>query len=125
MPALDGRLSDLSGGYLDVLFVQGPDYVRSSQTAACHAHRIQPHAHGIFALSKDENVGHAGHAFQRVLDVHVQVIAHEERIIPAVLRIDGSAENEIVRSFGNADAGSFDCARKTSLGGVDAVLDVD
>ena len=117
-------MSYLSRCNFDVLFLKGTHYIWSSQAAAGHADGIQPHAHGIFALSEDEDVGHAGHAFQSVFYVHIQVVAHEERIVAAVLRIDCRAEHEIIRSLGDADAGGLDGAGKTSLRGVDTVLDV-
>ena len=85
----DGGLgADLSGGDLDVLFLESVYHIVGGEGAAGHAHRIEPEAHGIFALAEDEDVGDAGHALERVAHIHVEVVADEDRGKTAVGRED-------------------------------------
>ncbi len=125
LSGFDRRLPDLAGGDVHVLLLQGADRVRGGQPAAGHAHRIEPQAHGILAFAEDDDVGHSGHALQRVFYIDVEVVAHEERRVAALGREHGRAQHEIVGGLGDGDAGGLDRVRQPSLGGVDAVLNVD
>src|SRR5207245_11725538 len=109
----------------DVLFGERVNRIRRGEATNRHADRIQPQSHGVFALAKNENVGNAGYALQRVLDINVQVITHEQGIVATVRGIDSGAENEVLRTLGDGNAGGFDGAGQTSLRSIHTVLDVD
>ena len=104
LSGLDRRLPDLPGSHLDVLLLKRAYNVRRRQTAAGHSHRIQPQTHRVLALSKNKNVRHSRHAFQCVLHVHVEVIAHEQRIVSPVFRKYGRAKHEVAGSLGNRNS---------------------
>ena len=125
LSSLDWRLSNLAGSDVDVLLLQRAHRVGRGQSPAGHAHRIEPEAHGIFALAENDHVRNAGHAFQRVFDVNVEVIAHEERRVASFRREDGRAQHEIAGGLHDGDAGGLHRVGQPSLGGVDAILNVD
>jgi hypothetical protein len=120
-----GLGADLSGGDFDVLLLESIDHIVGGEAAAGHADGIEPETHGVFALAEDEDVGNAGNALQRVADIDVEVIAHEERGVAAVGREDGAAEDEILRGLGDGDSDLLDGGGEASGSGVDAVLDVN
>ena len=71
------------------------------------------------------DIGDAGNTLERVADIDVEVVAHEERGVAAVGGEDGSAEDEVLRGLGDGDADLLDRGGQTSGGGVDAVFDID
>src|SRR5947209_3340285 len=79
-----GLGADLSGGHFDVLLSQCTDDVGSGQRAARQSYRIKPEAHGILALSEEENFSHARNTLQAVANINIQIVAHEERGISSV-----------------------------------------
>src|ERR1700688_1448257 len=119
-----GLRTDLSRGPFHVLLLKSRSHIIGSKRASGHAHGVEPEAHRVFALAKDEHVGHAGHALQIVANVNIEVIAHEERRIAIVGREHACAENEILRSLGDCNADLLHCIRKASECGIDAVLNV-
>ena len=125
LSGFDGRLAHLPGGDVNVLLLQRADRVGRGQSAAGHAHRIQPEPHGIFAFAEDDHVRNPGHALQRVFYVDVQVVAHEERRVAPLRREDGGAEHKIAGGLDDGDAGGFDRVGQPSLGRVDAILNVN
>ena len=78
-----GRLAEAAGGDLDVLLAQRVDDVAGGQLARREALRIEPEPHRVLALAEDDDVADAGHALERVLDVDVDVVAEEERVVVA------------------------------------------
>ena len=124
LSGLDWRLSYLAGSDFHILLLQGVHHVAGGEAATCHANRIQPQTHRVLAFAEDDDVGNSGHSLQRVFHVHVQVVAHEQRIVAVVRRVNAGAENEVARRLGDRDAGGFDRVRETSLGGVHPVLNV-
>src|SRR5207249_2669904 len=75
-----GRLTDLAGGYLDVLFLERGDDVVGTQTAGGQFFRVQPNAHAVVALADVSDIAHAGEPGQVVADVDGGVIADEQRV---------------------------------------------
>ena len=122
---LDGRLPHLAGGNLDILLLEGVDHIGRGQGATGHALGIEPQPHGVFARAKNHDVGHSGHALQRVLNVNVQVVAHEQRSVAVAFGEQGGAEHKIVGRLGDGDAGGFDRRRQAALRRVHPVLHVD
>ena len=122
---LDGRLADLSGSHLHVLFLERGQNVGGRQSPAGHAHGVEPEAHGIFAFAEDDDVSHSGDAFQGVTDVHVHVIANEEAGIFAVAGVDARPQYKSGGRFGDGDAGGFYFIGKAAESGIDAILDID
>ncbi len=90
-----GLLTNLSGRHFDVLFRKCVDHVRCRQPTSRHAPGIQPQAHGVLALSEDENIGDSGNALQSVLDVDIKVVAHEKGGVLAVIGDYGGAEYKV------------------------------
>src|SRR5208283_2834501 len=120
-----GLGTDLPGGDFNVLLLESADHIVGGKGAAGHADGIEPQTHGVFAFAEDDDVGHTGHTLQAVADVDIEVIAHEERGVASVGREDGGAEDKILRGLGDGNSDLLDRVGETSLGSVDAVLDVD
>src|SRR5208282_2639968 len=120
-----GLGTDLPGGDFDILFLKSADHIVGGESTAGHANGIEPQAHGKLAFAEDDDVGHAGNTLQAVADVDIEVIAHEECRQATVGREDARAEDEILRGLGDDNSDLLDRVGKTSLCGVDAVLDVD
>ena len=118
------RLPKLAGGNLDVLLGQRIHHIGGGQVARGQAHRIEPDAHGVLALAEDHHVAHAGHALERVLHVHVEVVGDEFAGVAAVERIEAGAENEVEVGFGDDDAGGDHLAGQAALHAGHAVLHV-
>src|SRR5271166_6998692 len=125
LPGHCGLRAHAAGGHFDVLFREGVDDIVRSKRAASETNRVEPKAHGILALSKDQDIGDAGDAFETVADVNIEIIAHKERGIAAVGREDGAAKNEVLRSLGDGNADLLDGGGETSRSSVDTVLDVN
>ena len=53
------------------------------------------------------DVGNARDAFERVADVEVNIVAEKKAVVLAVFGIHARTEDEIARSFHDADAGSL------------------
>ena len=56
------RLAELACGDFDVLFGKRVGDVESGKAAGCEAAGIEPEAHGILALAKDDDGADAGYA---------------------------------------------------------------
>src|SRR3989442_1309093 len=121
---LDRRLPDLARGYFYVLLLERIDHVAGGETAARHTHRIEPQPHGVLALAENKYLSNSRHTLQSVFYVDVQGVAHEERAVAVVRRVHRRAEDKVLRRLGNRDAGGLDGAGKSSLGRVDAILNV-
>ena len=80
---IGGRLAELAGGNFDVLLAQRADDVGGGELAGGELDRVEPDAHGVLADAEDDDIADALDALEGVLDVDVEVIAHEE---VAVLR---------------------------------------
>ena len=119
------RLANLSGGDLNVLFLQSVENIGGGQLPLRHAARIEPQTHGVFALTKNHHVANSGDALHGVFDVDVQVIAEEQAVVRAAIGINTGGKNEAAELLGDDDAGVFDFVGKTAEGLVDAVLDVN
>ena len=83
LPLARRRVADAAGGDVHVLLAQRVDDVARREPARGQPHRIQPDAHRELALAEDHDVGDAGHALQRVLDVDVEVVRDEQRVVLA------------------------------------------
>ena len=119
-----GLRTDLSGGDFDVLLGERAHDIGRGQGAAGHFFGIEPEAHGILALSEDENFGHAGNTLEAVANVNIKIIAHEERRVASIRREDGAAKDKILRTLLNGNSDLLDCIGEASLGGIDAVLNI-
>ena len=86
LPVARRRIADAAGGDVDVLLAQRVDDVAGRELARGQADRIEPDAHRVLALAEDLHVGDAGHALQRVLDVDVDVVRDEQRVVLAPRR---------------------------------------
>src|ERR1041385_3188896 len=82
-----GRLSHLSGSYLDVLLAQRGCYVTGGKAAGREPHRIKPQAHGIFALTKDDYVAHALYTLDGIAHVKIKVVADKKIVVFLVVGI--------------------------------------
>ena len=120
-----GRLAELAGGNLDVLLGERVDHVGGGEAASGQAHRIEPDAHGVFALAEDHHVAHAGHALDGVLDVDVEVVGDELVRVAAVAGIEAGAEDEVAVGLGDGDAGGVDRSGQAALHAGHAILHVD
>src|SRR5208283_629087 len=80
---------------------------------------------GILALAENQHIGHARNALERIPDVNVQVVAHEQGGIFVVIRRDRSAKDEVLRALRRSYADRLHRRRQTPLSGIDSVLDVD
>src|SRR5204862_3938381 len=69
-------------------------------------------------------VGDTLDALQRVAHVDVDVVAHERRVVAAVLGVDGGSEHEVAGALDHGDSGLLHLGGQASHGDVDAVLDV-
>ena len=66
---------------------------------------IEPHAHGVLALAENQHVADAGHAFDRVLHINIQIIGDELVEIAPIERIEAGAEDKIGVGLRDGDAG--------------------
>ena len=101
------RLAELSSSHLHVLLAQGSYHIRGGEFAAGHAHRVEPQAHGVFALSEDDYVAHAFDALQRIFEIHINVVADEEAVIAIVIGIEAGGKNEARAALVDADTGGI------------------
>ena len=79
LPLARRRVADAAGRHVDVLLPQRVDDVAGRQLARREPDRVEPDAHRVLALAEDLHVGDTRHAFQRVLDVDVDVVRDEQR----------------------------------------------
>ena len=89
------------------------------------ARGIQPDAHRVVARAEDEDVGDAGHAFQRVLDVDVDVVGQEQGVVLALIGVGAGRHDEVGGRLLHRHAELTDFRRQPSERLVDAVLHVD
>jgi hypothetical protein len=122
---IGGRRAKLAGGNFDVLLGESIDDVGGGELAGGELDRVEPDAHGIFADAEDGDVADAFHALESILDVDVEVVAHEEIAVLAVLGVHAGAEDEIGGGLADGDAGLIDLRGQQAGGGTDAVLHVD
>ena len=119
------RLADAAGRHLDVLLAQRVDHVAGGDRPGRQPVGIEPDAHRILALAEDEHLADAGEPLERVLDVDVDVVAHEQRVVLPGLAVDPGAEHEVRRRLLDGDAGGADLGRHPAERLVHAVLHVD
>src|SRR3984957_1325678 len=124
LPADRGRLPHLSGADLHVLLGQRAEDVGGGQVARRHAQRVQPQAHGIFALAEILHVGDARHAFQRIADLQVHIVAEEQAVIFAVLGVHARAKHEIAGRFANGNASGLHFVGHAAQRLIHAILNV-
>jgi len=84
------------------------DYIGGGERAGRKALRIEPDAHGVFALAEDHHVAHAGHALERILDVDIEIVGDELGRVAAIFGIEASSENKVEVGLGDGDAGGVD-----------------
>ena len=77
LPLLRRWLADLPGRHLHVLFLQRAKHIRRCQSALSQFRRVEPQAHGIFALSENDRVADSFDALEGIFYVHVHVVAEE------------------------------------------------
>ena len=114
-----------AGRDLDVLLAQRVDDVAGGDLARRQPIRIEPQPHRVLALAEDRDVADAGHALERVLDVDVEVVAEEQRVVLPVLGVDADRHDEAGRLLLDGDAGRAHLGRQAAERLVDAVLHVD
>ena len=100
------RLAELAGGNFDVLFHQRIDHVSGGEIAGGQADRVEPEAHGVFALAEDGDVADAGHALDGVFDIDVEVVGDELVGVAAVEGEESGAEDEVGAGLVDGDAES-------------------
>src|SRR5439155_17362384 len=121
-----GRLlADLAGRNFYVLLSKRIYDMRRGKTASRHAYRIEPKPHRVLALPEHENISHSRDALERVPDVHVKVVAHEQGGVFVVVSGDGRAKNEILRSLDRRDPDILDRRWEAAQCRIDAILYVD
>ena len=81
------------------------DDVGGGQAASGQADGIEPDAHGVLALAEDDDIAHAGHALEGVLDVDIEVVGDELGGVAAVAGEEAGAEDEVDVGLGDGDAG--------------------
>ena len=91
----DGGWPTWPAADLHVLLGERAQDVGRGEAARGHAQRVEPQAHGIFALAEILHVGDAGDALQRVAHVEINIVAEKQAVVLAVFGIDACAENEI------------------------------
>ena len=122
----NGRLlSHLAGGDLHVLLGEGVYHIGSGEASPGHTCRIEPQAHGKFPLTENYDVGDAWNPFERIPDINIEIVAHEQRGISVVVGNNGSAEDEVLRGLLRGNAHGFDRTGQPSLSRVHTILDVD
>ena len=77
----DRRLADLPGRHLHVLLAQDPDHVAGRQVPRLQLVGVQPHAHAVVLPAEGEDVSHALHPGQRILEMDGRVIAQVELVV--------------------------------------------
>src|SRR5581483_10616543 len=87
--------------------------------------RVEPDAHGIFALAKDDDIAHARHALDGVLHINIKVVGDELVGVACIAGKEPGGEYEVVADLGDGDAGLVHGRRQPSLNAGDAVLYVD
>ena len=122
---IGGRTAQLSSGYFDVLLLQSSDHVGGGQLACSQLCRVEPDAHGVFALAEDDDFADARNALQGVFDVNVQVVGDVLVRKAVVGRVESGGKNEVGICLGDGYAGVLDFLRQAALGGRHAVLHVD
>ncbi len=122
---IGGRLTELAGSDFDVLLSKGVGYVESREAAGGEAIGIEPEAHRVFALAKDDDGTHAGNAFERVGDIDVEIVGDEGGRERVVGRDESGGEDEVAVRLGDGDAGVVDYGGETALHRGDTVLHVD
>ena len=119
-----GRLADLAGRDLDVLFGQRVLDVHGGDAEIGEPVRIEPDAHRIAALAEDLHVAHAGQALQRIDDLQRGVIAQRDRIDGMVGRGQVDDEDEVRILLLDGHAGLIDDRRQRRGRLRDAILHV-
>ncbi len=120
-----GRLPEAARGHLDVLLAQRLHDVVGRQAARREAVGIDPEPHRVLALAEHHDVADARHALDRVLDVDVEVVAQEERVVRALLREHADRHDEPGRLLLDRDAGRADLGGHAAERLIDAILHVD
>ena len=119
------RIAEGAGRHLQVLLAQRVDDVAGADVPRRQLGRIEPQAHRELALAEDDDVADAGHALDGVLDVQVDVVAEELRVVAVVLREEAEAAEKPGRVLRHRDAGRAHVGRHAAERLVDAILDVD
>src|SRR5204862_2555348 len=96
--------AERAGRDLDVLLLQRAGDVTRRDLPRRQALRIEPQPHRVLALAEDGDVADARHALQRVLDVDVDVVAEEERVVLSLFRIDAGRHDETGGLLADGDA---------------------
>ncbi len=120
-----GRIANAARSHVDVLLAQRIHDIARGQLPRGQAGRIKPDPHRVLALAEHEHVGHARHALERVLDVDVDVVRNEERIVLPLLGIGARSKDEVRRRLLHGDTKLTDFRRQAAQRLVDTVLHVD
>ena len=98
------RRADLAGGHLHVLLAKRRHHVVCGNLARGEAIGIEPQAHGVAALSEDDDVADAGDAAEFVLHKAIDVVADERDVVLAMLGVGAGGKHEVGRDFVDGDA---------------------
>ena len=120
-----GRLAELTGGYLNVLLLEGVLHIKRGEATRGQLRWIEPDAHGVLALAEDDDSTHTRNALECVADVDVKVVADKGLRQALVGREEARGQNEVAVGLGDADTGVVDRGGKPALCGGNAVLHVD
>ena len=119
------RLTDAASRHLDVLLAQRVHNIAGRQPAAGKTVGIEPQAHRVLALAEDNDVADARDALDRVPDQEVDVVAHEQRVVPIVVGIKADSPEEPGRVLSDRNPIVTDDRRHPPLRLIHPVLHVD
>ncbi len=120
-----GLGSYLARGNLHILLLQSRDNIAGRKSACCQPGRIEPQAHGIFALAEYLHIGDARNTLQRVLDINVDVVADELVGVAIAVAVEAGRHDERCRHLVNDDAGIFDFVGQAAGHALHTILNVD
>ncbi len=120
-----GRLPDLAGGDLDVLFLDRVLYIDSGDAEIGELVRIEPYPHRITPLAEDLDVSNARQPLQRINDSEIGVIRQRHRIDGVVGRRQIDDQDEVRVLLLDRDAALVDDRRQRRGGLGHPVLDID
>src|SRR5579883_2431433 len=119
------RAPELAGRNFDVLLLDRIDDIGGRQSAGRQPGRIEPDAHGIFALAKNDDIAHALDALERVFDIDIEIVRDVLVRQASVGRIEPYSKDEVRIRLRDCDTGVLDFLRQTALCRVYAVLHVN
>jgi hypothetical protein len=120
-----GRVAQRARRNLQVLLAQRVDDVTGRQLARRKLGWVEPETHRELALTELNDVADTGDALDRILDIHIDVVADELRAVTIVLGVEAKTTEKPGRVLGHRHTQRANVGGQTADGLIDAILHVD